>query len=138
MVWKWSKETTWRGNLSLRDRYSVKAINSKARSWTLTSGFVWPPPKQQGNYHQWFRKCWDHRGCHPRIARWRPVRRFRLGKCFFYVKLTGPFCSYYFKLGTVITYHVVLLNQITACTNVLSLFLCPTFNSSRSSDSIFR
>ena len=23
----------------------------------------------QGNYHQRFRKCWDRRGCHPRIAR---------------------------------------------------------------------
>ena len=132
MVCKWSKETTCRGTHSLQDRYSFKAINSNAHLWTLVSGFVWPPPKEQGNYHQQFQKCWDHRGCHSRISLWRPVCRFGLGKCFFYVKLTGPFCSYCFKLETVIICHVVLLNQIVAYTNALSLFLCPTFDSSRS------
>ena len=138
MVCKWNKETTWRGNRSLRDRYSVKAMNPKVHLWTLASGFVWPPPKQQGNYHQRLRKFWDHRGCHPRIAWWRPVCRLGLGKCNFCVKLTGPFCSYCFKLETVIIYHIVLLNQIIAYANVLSLFLCPTFQSSRSFDSKFR
>ena len=59
-------------------------------------------------------------------------------KMFFYVKLTGPFCSYCFKLQTVIIYHVAFLNQIIAYTNVLSLFLCPIFDSSRSSDSKVR
>ena len=59
-------------------------------------------------------------------------------KVFFYVKLTGPFCSYCFKLQTVIIYHVTFLNQIIAYTNVLSLILRPTFDSSRSSDSKFR
>ena len=61
-----------------------------------------------------------------------------ISKMFFYVKLTGPFCSYCFKLETVIIYHVVLLNQIIAYTNVLSLFLCPTIDSARSTDSKFR
>ena len=30
-----------------------------------------------------------------------PICRFGLGKCFFYIKLTGPFCSYCLKLETV-------------------------------------
>ena len=55
----------------------------------------------------------------------------------FYVKLMELFCSYCFKLKTAIIY-VVLVNQIIAYTNVLSLFLCPTFDSSRLSDSKFR
>ena len=44
----------------------------------------------------------------------------------------------YFKLEAVIICHVVLLNQIIAYTNVLSLFLCPTIDSARSTDSKFR